>query len=555
MATLSLGTRNATGLASHQRPYQWLFILLCVGLTGALLYPLFTVFIQSVTHQGAFTLQYWATLLTQSKFWTLVGHSFWVAGLSAFIASSLAFLAAYGLTFTHLPPLLKRAMHVVLLLPLFLPSITYGFAVIYSFGRMGLITQLIGPLPFSIYGFWGLLIADVVYTLPAAFLVLYNAFRYVDRRYTIVSRVMGDGFWRSFWQTALRPTLGAYCAAFVLSFFLAFTDFGIPVSIAGQYDVIASELYATMMGAIPNFGQGAVIAIAMLVPSMVAVYILKKTDRLNFRYHQLSDTPAQPNRARDAFFTLFFIALSALLLAIFAVIFIVPFVKYWPYQPDFTWEHVVQTLTADDTVTLYVRSLGIAFLTAVLGTAVAFSAALIRARSTLAPWCRSTMDGFAMITSTLPGMVLGVGYLFAFSGTSLQNTLTIIVLANIVHFLATPYFMATHALSKMNAHWETTAILMGDSWLKSVLRIVIPNAKTTLIQMFETFFMNAMVTISALVFLTSTQTMVLTTRMKELQYFERFDAIFVLSLLIFVTNVVVKLALDAWIERRGGHIH
>lgn len=165
------------------------------------------------------------------------------------------------------------------------------------------------------------------------------------------------------------------------------------------------------------------------------------------------------------------------------------------------------------------------------------------------------MGGFAILTSTLPGMVLGVGYLFAFSGTPLQNTLAILVLANLVHFLATPYLMSTTALSKMNARWETTAQLMGDSWLKSVLRILVPNAKTTLIQMFETYFINSMVTISAIVFLTGTRTMVLTTRIKELQYYERFDAIFVLSLLIFLTNVVAKLILDHLAERSARHSH
>ena len=62
--------------------------------------------------------------------------------------------------------------------------------------------------------------------------------------------------------------------------------------------------------------------------------------------------------------------------------------------------------------------------------------------------------------------------------------------------------------------------------------------------MFETYFINAMVTISAIVFLTGSRTMVLTTRIKELQYFERFDAIFALSILIFATNVAAKLLLD-----------
>ena len=192
---------------------------------------------------------------------------------------------------------------------------------------------------------------------------------------------------------------------------------------------------------------------------------------------------------------------------------------------------------------LYLRSVGVALVSALIGTGVAFAAGMIRARSDMPGWCRTTMDGIAMLTSTLPGMVLGVGFLFAFTGTPLQNTLAILVIANLVHFLATPYLMSTTALSKMNA-----ALLMGDTWFKSVCRIIVPNARTTLIQMFQTYFINSMVTISAIIFLTGTRTMVLTTRIKELQYFERFDAIFVLSLLIFFTNVAAKVLLD-WLAK------
>ena len=531
--------------------YRLAFMMIVSLLGIALVYPIGTVFLQSVTDQGVFTLSHWTTLLAKPAFREMIGNSFLVAGLAALSSALIAFFAAYGLTFTNIHPKVKRLMHIVLLLPLFLPSITYGFAVIYSFGRMGLVTQLLGQLPFSIYGFWGLLIADVIYTLPAAFLVLYNAFRYVDRRYVIVSRVMGDKPWRTFWQTAVRPTLGAFVSAFVLAFFLAFTDFGIPISIAGEFDVIATTLYATMMGAIPNFGQGAVIAITMLIPSAAAVLLLKRADRLNFRYNQLSDTPPMENRVRDAGFLVFFAAIGCLLLAVFAVIFVVPFVEFWPYKPTFTLEHVKAALMSDDLWPLYLRSVGIAMASAAVGTLMAFTAGMIRARSDLAPGCRTAMDGFAVLTSTLPGMVLGVAYLFAFSGTPLQNTLAILILANVVHFLATPYLMSTTALSKMNVRWETTGQLMGDTWFQSIRRILIPNAKTTLIQMFETFFINAMVTISAIVFLTGTQTMVLTTRIKELQYFERFDAIFVLSLLIFLTNVFAKLLLDRLSEEKG----
>lgn len=359
---------------------------------------------------------------------------------------------------------------------------------------------------------------------------------------------MGDGLLRSFYQTALRPTLGAFVSAFVLAFFLAFTDFGIPVSIAGQYNVIATELYAVMMGAIPNFGEGAVLAISMVIPAAFAVWVLKRSDRLNFRYSQISKAAPLENKTRDRAFLVYFGFLTLVLVAIFAVMFIVPFVENWPYKPNFTMRHVEEILGDPSLWSVYLRSVMVAIISAAIGTAITFAAGMIKARSALSPAARTTMDAFAMVTNTLPGMVIGVGYLFVFSGTPLQNTLAIIIMANVVHFFATPYLMSTAALSKMNAGWETTGLLMGDTWWRTVRRVVIPNALPTLYQMFETYFINAMVTISAVVFLCGTRTMLVTTRIKELQYFEKFDAIFVLSLLIFFTNVAAKLLLDRLAE-------
>ena len=529
-----------------QKELKVLYILITLTLAAILLYPLGCVLFQSVlTKEGGIGLANYASLLSQSSFWTALANSFTVSGISAAIATLMAFFCAYGLHFTRIRPGVKKVIQIIVLLPLFLPSITYGFAVIYSFGRLGLISQLIVPPPFSIYGFWGLLIADVIYTLPPAFLILYNTFFYVDRNFITVSKLMGDGPWQTFYMTAIRPVVGSLLSAFILSFFLSFTDFGIPVSIAGEYEVIATQLYTTMMGAIPNFGEGAVIAMAMLVPSVASVVMLRWVDRFNFRYNKISKAEVSTNAFRDALYLLYYVLISLALLSVFVVMFVVPFVKQWPYQPYFTLDVITRIVSDSSIWQVYEHSIGVALVSAAVGTIFCYAAALVKARSQLPSWCQTTMDSFAMITNTVPGMVLGIGFLFAMSGTPLANTFTILVLANLVHFFTTPYMMATSALSKMNAGWETTGALMGDSWIKTVSRVIVPNSLPTLLQMFQYFFVSAMVTISAVVFLTGARTMLLTTKIKELQYFEKFEEIFVLSLLVFLTNVAAKLIFDA----------
>ena len=81
---------------------------------------------------------------------------------------------------------------------------------------------------------------------------------------------------------------------------------------------------------------------------------------------------------------------------------------------------------------------------------------------------------------------------------------------------------------------------MGDNWLKTIIRVVTPNARATILEVFSYYFVNAMVTVSAVVFIAGARTMVITTKIKELQYYNKFNEVFVLSLLILFTNLLAK---------------
>ena len=528
---------------------KFCFWFVCLAFAFFLGLPLANLAYKSLQTDGGIGLGNYAAILTDGEFLAAFRNSFVISALEAAITTVLAFMLAYGLHLTRIPARVKECLQLVIMMPMFLPSITYGFAVIYSFGKQGLVTQLVGTQLFPIYGFWGLLISYIVYTLPPAFLVLYNAFYYIDKNFITVSKIMGDSTLRTFWMTAVRPLLGSLMAAFILSFFLSFTDFGIPVSIGGEYEVAAVMLYMKMMGALPDFASGSVIAMAMLVPSVVSVMLLRYMERFNFRYNKISKYEVQRSLTRDGAFGLFFAAVALLFVAVFAIMFIVPFVKSWPYQPVFTLDTIKRVLSDNALGDVYFNSVMVAGITAVLGTVLCYAAAMVNARSDLNKYCKIIMDVIAMVTNTVPGMVLGVAFIFIFSGTPLQSTFAILIIANILHFFTTPYLMIKSSLAKMNESWETTGLLMGDTWLQTVIKVVIPNSRATICQMLSYFFVNAMVTISAIVFLAGARTMVITTKIKELQYFEKFDAVFVLSLLIFFTNVVAKTFFDMLAEQ------
>lgn len=532
---------------SRRNPELWL-ILSGIGILFLLflMIPVLRLLLKSVWSGSSLTLEYYRSVIAGKGFGKAFINSFAVSAASAVIAVVIAFVMAYGIHYTNLPGRGKEFLQAAATLPMFLPTITYGFAIIYSFGKQGLITRLLGRQLFNIYGFPGLLIGYVIYTVPVAFLLIHNTMSFVDKKTLIVSKTMGDRALSTFWIAVLRPLLGTLAGAFIQAFFLCFTDFGIPASVGGKYDVIATTLYNEMLGGIPDFNRGAVVSILMLLPSIVSILFMRYLERYNIRYDRINGADLRKDMARDTAWGALSAAFSALILMLFAVIFVVPLVQNWPYQTAFTAEHFYEVLSDSGLRAVYLHSIVMALLTAFFGTLVAYGAALITARSTLPTGCKRIIDSIALVTNTIPGMVLGLAFLFSFSGTPLQNTLALMILCNIVHYFSTPYLMMKNSLSKMNAGWETTAMLMGDSWPKTILRIVTPNAASSLIEVFSYYFINSMVTISALVFIAGARTMVLTTKIKQLQYVNKYNEVFVLSLFILFTNLIAK-AIFSWL--------
>ncbi len=533
----------------NKKEIRLIFFLTAAVFLAFLAVPVVSLLVKSVLSDTGFTTAFYKEVFGTKGFLQTLGRSFLAAGASALTTTLLAFLLAYTVHYTNAHRIVKKIIGAAAVLPMLLPTIKYGFAIMYSFGKEGLLTRLFGGQFFSIYGFNGLLLGYVIYTLPVCYVLISNAMEYIDRKFMTVSQLMGDGPLATFRMTVLRPLLGTLGASFVQSFFLSFTDFGIPAAVGGEYEVISSVLYKQMLGSIPNFNNGAVVAAVMLIPSVISIALLQYLDRYNVRYNKISQVELKKNRIRDGGSTAVSLLICLSVVSIFAVILVIPFVEEWPYQIEFTFKNVLNVFQDTELSTVYFNSLYTAVYTAVFGTLLVYGSALVTARSQLSGKLKKVIEAVALITNTIPGMVLGLAFLFCFSGTGLQNTFLIIVLCNVIHFFSTPYLMMKESLAKMNASWETTAMLMGDSWIKTVFRVVTPNAMSTIISVFSYYFINAMVTISAVIFLAGARTMVITTQIKQLQYYNKYNEIFVLSLLLLLTNLAAKL-LFGYLSRR-----
>ena len=514
----------------------WLFV--AVLFVMFMFVPLVKLLALSLNVGDALGLENYTSILSSDGFLQTMQNSFFVATMSALSATFLGFILAYTVHWTNLPKSFKQFIKLAALFPMLLPTVTYGFAIIYTFGKQGLLTQILGFQLFEdIYGFYGMWLGYTIYTLPIAFLLLNNTFQYLDKKFVVVSELMGDSPYRQFDMTVVRPLIGTFAAAMIQCFFLAFTDFGIPASIGGQYSVIATELYTQILGASPSFEKGAVVALFMLVPSILSIAILWYVARFNVRYDSVEMIDLPTSKIKDRVLAVLSSVILASLLLVFAVIFIIPWIKSWPYQMVFTTEIVSEALESANLMRVYKNSLLVAVLTAVFGTLITYFSALLYERSSLFKLGKFSIESSALVTNTVPGMVVGIAYLMVFSGSAVANTIFIIVISNIIHYFATPYLMSKNALSKMNLGWETTAGLLGDSWFTSLRRIVVPNSFFTLIEVASFYFISAMVTISAVMFISGAKTMVLTTKIVELQHFARFDEIFILSLMILLTNI------------------
>lgn len=537
-------------MVTKQREIRTIYVFVLAVFAVFLAVPIIRLLIESFVSDTSISIANYIEVLYGKGFMTALINSIAVSASSAVLATVLAFFLAYSIQYTNLSRTFKTAVHTLALLPMLLPTITYGFAIIYSFGKQGLLTRLFGRQLFDIYGFNGLLFGYVIYTLPVSFMLILNTMGFIDKKFMIVSRVMGDSPFRTFMQTVIRPLLGTLAASFVQCFFLCFTDYGIPASVGGEYEVIATVLYNEMLGSIPNFNRGAVVAMMMLIPSILSIALLKYLERYNVRYSRISQIEFKKDNVRDGVCAIGSSLIILSILAIFAVIFVVPFVREWPYQVQFTMEHFNEVLNDSSLFGVYKNSIFVAVSTALFGLLITYGAALATARSGLNGKLKGVIDAIALVTNTIPGMVIGIAFMFIFTGTPLQNTFPLIILCNVVHYFSTPYLMMKNSLSKLNSSWETTAALMGDNWIKTIVRIVTPNMTSTILEVFSYYFVNAMVTVSAVIFIAGARTMVITTKIKELQYYTKFNEVFVLSLFILGTNLIIKGLLGYIIKRK-----
>jgi iron(III) transport system permease protein len=481
-----------------------------IGLLGLVLIviialPLWVLLSKSVqdSNGGFVGLRNFAIYFSTPTLFASLFNSVAVAALTTAIVVPLAFAYAYALTRTLMPA--KGFFYAAALLPIFAPSLLSALSLLYIFGNQGFLKwALMGA---SVYGPIGIVIAEVLYCFPHALLILVTALSLADGRLYEAAAAMGTAPSRVF-RTITLPgaRYGLISAAFVV-FTLVITDFGIPKVIGGQFNVLATDAYKQVVGQ-QNFPMGAVVGMILLVPAVLAFAVDRLVQRRQVALLSSRAVPYEPKpaRGRDLAFLIYAAAAGGLIVATYGMAVWASFITYWPYNLTLTLRNYIFENAEPTGWGSYFNSLKMAALAATIGTAIVFTGAYLIEKLKVFPLGRGFAQFLAMLPMAVPGLVLGLGYVFFFNApwnplNVLYGTLAVLVVNTVAHFYTVAHITATTALKQIDAEFEAVSASLKVPFWRTFSRVTVPICMPAILDIAVYMFVNALTTVSSVIFL------------------------------------------------------
>jgi len=476
-------------------------------------------------------------IFSDRSFWDSVGNSLVYTSLAAVITTVLALIAAYLLNTSSIRR--KNLFVILLTLGMLVPTISVGLGLRILFGTNGFIDLLLG-FEIEARGFPGLIMGSVMTSFPATFLILYDALRYEDKGPYDAANIMGIRKISTFFKLTVPYLKIAIISAFFACFTLIFSDYGMPMEIAGKVKTLPMYLYDQFMSSF-QYGRGSIAGFFLLVPSVISFVfdLVFKEQSVSEKQRRLIKTERWFNNLAVVVMVLMCVVLFLPQLAFISL----SFSRSFPNDLGFTFDHVLSIFSNTHGVglsTYIFNSLKLSFLTALLGTCFAYMLGYfsVRKQGRLA----KVVDLLALSTIAIPGLVLGIGFIFLFKGTNgtFYGTILILIVVNIFHFLGSPYLLAKNCLGKINSEYEVIGETLGLSKGRIITRVLIPGSVSTLIEMFSYFFLNSMITISAVAFLCTYDNQPLSILITTYEKNSNYEMQSVISLIILFLNVVAR---------------
>ena len=489
-------------------------------------------------------------------------NTFTISIASSVISLVLAFIYAYGVQRTTIR--FKNIFKYIALMPLFAPTMMHGISLVYLFGRKGAVTTgFFDKLPqlafdINLYGATGIIIAEVLYIFPQIFLVLNIALSTTDYRLYEAADMLGTSNFRKFFTITLPNMKYGMISSFIIAFILSFTDFGAPKVVGGNFSVLATDVYIKVVGQ-NNMSMGAVVSIILLIPSVAAFFIDQKIQKKQGVVLNAKSIPytAKENKARNIFFYIYTILICLFIISIFVTIFVSAFSKLWPYDLSFSLNNFKFYDYNGGIEIFFKNSFILAVLSGIFGTFMTFMSAYLIEKKEKKTLKDKVIYFLSLVPLALPGMVIGISYIFFFNKSyftipflnisimnpfnSLYKTIWIMVLANVIHFYSISFLTANTALKKLDKEFERVSLSMGIPWYKTFSNVTFPMCLESILEIFFYYFVNSMVTISALVFLYTSSLNLLSIAVINLDDTGEIAKASAMSIVILLTNIIIKI--------------
>lgn len=491
-------------------------ILAVVWLTVGVILPLLPMVLRSwqSTDGDWVGLDNYLEYLTTPSLLTSFGNSLYVAIAATLVSVSLAFLYAYALTRTAMPG--KGVFRLLSLLPLYIPPLAHAIGLIYLFGNQGLITK--AGWDINLYGPTGIVMGEFFYCFPQAVVILTTALSLTDARLYEAAQALRAPSIRTFFTVTLPSVKYGLISAIFVCFILAFTDFGVPKVVGGDFNVLATDIYKQVIGQ-QNFSMGATISVFLMVPAVLAFVVDRIIQRRQTALVSAKAVPLQPkpNLVLDwAMFACCTLIASAAII-VFGTIIFASLVKVWPYDFSLGFRNYDFSRVGGGGYAAYWNSIRMSLYTAVLGTALVFTIAYLVEKGRGLKWLRGVTYFLSTIPLALPGLVLGLAYVFFFNQRTisipftkyalvnplngLYSTMGILVLCTIIHFSTVCFLTASTALKQLDPEFEAVSASLSVPFYKTFWRVTMPMCLPAILEIGIYYFINAMVTVSAVIFL------------------------------------------------------
>lgn len=475
---------------------------------------------------------------------------------------------AFALVLTRTGFRAKKLLRVMTIIPIITPPFVIGLALILLLGRTGTITVFIAEM-FGLeesrwlYGFWGIYVAQLLSFTPIAFLVLIGVVEGVSPSMEEASQTLNASRWQTFRSVTwplMRPGLAN---AFLLGFIESLADFGNPLVLGGNFDLLSTEIFFAIVGSVADGSRAAVLSIALLCLTLTAFLIQRRwvgkgsyatvTGKADSGRHAALATPLK------------YIVLSVSLIwagftaVVYSMIVFGSFVKLWGYDNSFTLDHYIRAfkITVRNGIHLtgtawdsYITTLNIAAIAAPLTAIVGLATAYLLVRQRFAG--KAVFEFSTMLSFAIPGTVIGVAYVMAFNFPPIELTGTGLILIIVFVFRNMPVGVrgGIAAMSQLDKSLDEASITLGANSATTIRRIILPLLGPAILATLTYSFVRTITSVSAVIFLVSARYNMATSFIVGRVENGEFGLAIAYSAVLIVTMLVAILLLQAIIGTR-----